>query len=303
MNNTFTIGTDSEFFVKNTAGKYISAIPFVSGTKHRPKLIPGGNVQRDNVALEVATDVSRNMAEFVGNVGKVLAGAMKIVPDGHFIEPVPSAEFPEDQLDHPEARMFGCDPDFDAYRIAMNNPPVVKNPLFRSCGGHIHVGHADNPRYAFLKSFDGKIDMVKAMDVMHGIIATILDHSEASVKRRELYGKAGTHRPKPEYGVEYRVLSNFWVKSPGLVELMYSLTLDALELVAGEKVGELIDAIGQKRLERTINEGLVEEASDILEINVKQHLSQETMERLEKAVKENERGLAEAWQIAGKGAV
>ena len=52
-------------------------------------------------------------------------------------------------------------------------------------------------------------------------------------KRRELYGKAGAYRVKP-YGVEYRVLSNFWLKSPALMQWVYDNTILAFKrLLAG----------------------------------------------------------------------
>jgi hypothetical protein len=39
---------------------------------------------------------------------------------------------------------------------------------------------------------------------------------------RKLYGAAGRYR-QPSYGVEYRTLSNFWLASPELVELVYDI--------------------------------------------------------------------------------
>jgi len=48
-------------------------------------------------------------------------------------------------------------------------------------------------------------------------------------RRRELYGKPGSFRPKP-YGVEYRVLSNMWLKSISTQKFVF----DAAKAVASK---------------------------------------------------------------------
>lgn len=272
----FTIGSDSEFFMKRNDGKFVSAIPFLNGTKHHPEFLPeGGNIQRDNVSLEIATNPANSLEAFLKNVQLTMKGAFGKLPEGHDLIATPSACFDQDQLEDPEAQMFGCDADYDAYEVRENDKPFVKNPLFRSCGAHIHVGTGDNEANNFLLDFWGKINMVKTMDALHGLISTILDHSKEAVDRRQLYGKAGTHRPKP-YGVEYRVLSNFWKKSPVLVKLMYHLTEDAIELMRSEKALTLIEEIGEDNIKRIINEGLAEEAEKAVKDHVWEHLSDDS---------------------------
>ena len=65
-----TIGTDPEFFmVVRETGKLISAIPHIEGTKDAPVPLPqGGTVQRDNVALEFATDPAVDREDFVEKI-------------------------------------------------------------------------------------------------------------------------------------------------------------------------------------------------------------------------------------------
>ena len=46
--------------------------------------------------------------------------------------------------------------------------------------------------------------------------------------RRELYGAPGSFRPKP-YGMEYRPLSNAWLKNWDSVNTVYSITTRVLE--------------------------------------------------------------------------
>ena len=75
----FTIGCDPEFFMrKHTTGKLVSAIPFIKGTKDNPELLDkGGNIQRDNVSVEIATDPAETPDQFVTNISHTLEEAVK----------------------------------------------------------------------------------------------------------------------------------------------------------------------------------------------------------------------------------
>lgn len=284
--SNFTIGCDPEFFVKERAtGKLISAIPFIKGTKHEPELLPkGGNIQRDNVALEVATDPAETMTQFVTNISQILEEAVKKLPVGHEIVATPSANFDEDQLTHPDALMFGCDPDYDAWKRCDNTRPYAKDPTFRSCGAHIHVGTTGEDENAFLLVFEKKLEMVKIMDCLHGVISTVLDSSKEAVDRRILYGKAGAHRPK-EYGVEYRVLSNYWLKSPITVMMVYSLTQDALKICREDKANELIAVMGEDEVQSVINKGKPRVAMKMIENHLLPILSEDSTHYFNEAFK------------------
>lgn len=49
--------------------------------------------------------------------------------------------------------------------------------------------------------------------------------------RRELYGKAGAFRPT-SYGVEYRTLSNFWLRRKEYMQWVYAQTHRAFEFAS-----------------------------------------------------------------------
>ena len=277
-NSNFTIGCDPEFFVKErVTGKLISAIPFIKGTKRKPELLPkGGNIQRDNVALEIATDPAETIDQFVMHISRTLEEAVKKLPVGCEIVATPSARFDEDQLTHPEALMFGCNPDYDAWKRCENTTPYSSDHTFRSCGAHIHVGTTGKDENAFLLDFEKKLEMVKVMDCLHGIISTILDNSKESVDRRILYGKAGAHRAK-EYGVEYRVLSNYWLKSPTTVMMVYSLTQDALKICRNGEADKLIEAMGENEVQSVINKGKPRVAAKMLKNHLLPILSEDSI--------------------------
>lgn len=282
---TFSIGTDPEFFVKETeSGQLVSAIPHIPGTKEEPSPLPGGGViQSDNVALEVATDPANSRDSFIAGIERILKDAVDKLPGGMEIVALASASFNPKELEDPAAQKFGCDPDYDAWEVTMNETPEsAADSTFRSCGGHIHVGTNGEDDNTFLLDFEGKIDMVKAMDCIHGLISTILDSSEAAVDRRKLYGKVGAHRPKA-YGVEYRVLSNFWLKSPTTVSLMYSLTQDALKVVRDGKTDDLIDAIGEDQVKSIIMNGDIPAAKKAVNDHIIKVLSEESLDYLEQS--------------------
>jgi hypothetical protein len=300
----FTIGTDPEFFVRHKANSnLISAIPFVMGTKDIPQDLPaGGNIQRDNVAVEMATNPAYTRDEFVDNIRKVLHGATEVLPSYTEIVALPSASFDPKELEHPEAQEFGCSPDFDAWTMSQNEKPFAMDQNFRSCGAHIHVGTVEGDENGFLLEIWGKIAMVKTMDCFHGIISTILDSGPDAIARRQLYGKPGAHRPT-DYGVEYRVLSNWWLKSPVTVMMMYHLTDDALAVVRNEQTELLVKDIGQETVRKTIMSGDVKTARIIVEDHIIPLMSGDSMFHYNEAVAKvaaNDMHFHEEWGLYGK---
>jgi hypothetical protein len=168
--------------------------------------------------------------------------------------------------------------------MKVNDPPknAAKN-TFRSCGGHIHIGYVEGSKNVFLQDIEGKAMTIRVMDAVLGVVATILDNSKPAIERRKLYGKAGCFRPT-EYGVEYRTLSNFWIKSPVLVELMYALTEEVISLMNHHLGGELIGEIGPDTLQSVITEGQSEVASKIYEDVLKDYLTDGTKTLVEECI-------------------
>ena len=241
----FTIGSDVEFFAHN-GKKFISAIPFigddVDGTKHNPIVFADeSTLQRDNVAAEFATAVAKNRSEFV-HVMKVAMGHMVTALAGHglTVKAIPSVSFCKEQLNHWEAMEFGCDPDFNAWENgAVNCKPCAVNKSLRTAALHVHVGSP------LLRSKKNKQRFIRLMDCVHGITSTMMDTSPASLARKELYGKAGAYRPT-KYGVEYRVLSNYFASSPRFIKIIYDLTKDALAIMEREDDEKLVHELGGK---------------------------------------------------------
>lgn len=285
-----TVGTDPEFFLKDKkSGNWVSAIGIVEGTKENPERMPNGSyLQYDNVALEFATPPSGDIDSFIENIRNSLLDVYDKLPEDLDIEAEPSAEFGLDQLLNEEAMRFGCDPDYNAWTLTQNEPPNAENMMLRSCGGHLHIGHVKGDGCEFLHDIFGKISAVKTMDAFHGIVSVVLDNGKAASDRRELYGKAGCYRPT-DYGVEYRVLSNFWLKTPDLVRLMDSLSQDVLNYLKNydydfltdlDKEVDLISEIGSEVIVNVINNSDVDTAKLIVDKHLAQHMSEETVDLL-----------------------
>lgn len=199
------LGTDPEVFLQDATGKHISAIGFIGADKWNPLQIPGMEqgftLQEDNVTLEFGIPPADSADKFVEYIEAVLAKSHDYIGNLTFSN-LSCTIFPEDQMQHPAAHIFGCEPDFCAWTHDMNAKPRPPHPFMRSAGGHIHIETDQDPE-----------KVVRCMDLFHGVPATLMDKGE---ERKKLYGKWGAFRPKP-YGVEYRTPSNFWIFKPELI--------------------------------------------------------------------------------------
>jgi hypothetical protein len=235
-----TLGCDPELFFKDKAtGNPVSAVGLIGGSKEKPKKIDkrGHAVLEDNVMVEFNTPPAKTPKAFIGSISHVLGYLAQTFPQME-LDISASRTFPKDQLKHPQSRVFGCDPDYDAWNMVINPPPNPNTDL-RTCGGHIHVGY-DNP------DIDNQVELIRAMDLFIGVPAIVID---PDTERKARYGKAGAFRPK-EYGAEYRVPSNFWIKNPQLIQWVWDNTHKAIAFLnEGKKIPEELG----KRIQHTIN--------------------------------------------------
>lgn len=205
----FTFGCDPELFVFNKEGKPVPAI-MIPGSKAEPHVVPCGAVQRDGFAAEFNIDAVTNFEDWDRNIATVLVHLQKFLPEDHTLRAVSAVNFPDHIFaDAPEeVKELGCSPDYNAWTGEVNPPPNdPENPTMRCAAGHIHFGWGEGLDIGDLQHLTNCRDLVKQMDWFLGAWSVLKDKDPT---RRRLYGKAGAMRPK-SYGVEYRVLSNFWV--------------------------------------------------------------------------------------------
>lgn len=303
----FTLGCDPELFLRDGETKELrSAVPIIpEGKGEGRKLDATGEncVIHDNVLIEFNTKPMVGKAAFVANISNVLSNIQKIVAtQGLELHLQASADFPEDQL-CAESRIFGCDPDFGCYPPEMNYMPAeAAEQPFRSAGGHLHIGkHKDSPELnemLDLEDGSGKFRVVKALDVFIGIISTFVEKDETAAARRELYGKAGAHRPKT-YGVEYRACSPWWLASPKHTELVYALTNAALVVALEEEdLEDVIDEIGgEDVLQSIINDSNRELALAVYQRELQPLLSDETNALIEELSSQEEVSFIASWKL------
>lgn len=206
----FTFGCDPELFVFKD-GKPVPA-DMIPGSKTEPYKVEGGAVQRDGFAAEFNIDPVSDYKAFTSNVKGVMKQLAEFLPKGkgYTLEAVPSVVFDKDVFDAAEddVKELGCMPDFNAWTGEINPPPVdPDNPYMRSAAGHLHIGWTEGAEITDPQHVLNCCDLVKQLDWYIGAWSVTKD---ADPVRRRLYGKAGACRLK-DYGVEYRVPSNFWV--------------------------------------------------------------------------------------------
>ncbi len=233
------IGADPEFFLKQQ-NKHISGFGVIPGTKETPYKVDKGAVQVDGMALEFNIHPAETSECFVINIQTVLKTLRKMVPKTMSFSFTSVATFTQKYIEeqHPMARALGCSPDWNAYTTRENPPPDATSNI-RTAAGHIHIGWREGK--GRIRHTEECIMLVKQLDYMLGIPSILLDPVS---RRREMYGKAGCFRPKP-YGVEYRVLSNFWLKNKKYMSWVFRQTKQAYDLLVEkntyfpEKYGEL----------------------------------------------------------------
>ena len=227
------LGTDPEIFLCDNTGKHYAINGYINAGKANPMQIPdmppGFTLQEDNVALEYGVPPAANAEEFAHHIRAVMEKSREYIPSNLDFSKLSCTIFTDDQLKHPMAKVFGCEPDWNAYTRKHNPRPVPTHPGLRSAGGHIHV----ETKLPTIKT-------VTSMDLFLGVPSVVMDDGQL---RKQLYGKAGAFRPK-KYGVEYRTLSNFWVLDDKLIKWVWRNTERALAcLDLHEKVPEVQDCI------------------------------------------------------------
>lgn len=232
MSLDFLIGADPELFVRHIdTGKFISGHDLIPGTKLQPHFVDGGAIQVDGTALEFNIIPAENKRDFRENIFKVMDNLYARLEDfafaDHYIAIEPVATFDKEYFDAlpDEAKLLGCEPDFNAYTGKTNTPPNGE-VLFRTAGGHIHIGWGNHFDPTDPDHFEQCRGFVKQLDALLYPASLIWDKDE---QRRELYGAKGAFRPKV-YGVEYRPLSNAWLRDENIIDFVYDTTVRAADL-------------------------------------------------------------------------
>lgn len=138
----------------------------------------------------------------------------------------------------PEAKLLGCQPSLNFYNAGAEIPQGGEYRK-RSAGGHIHIGlpleitallGGEDTNRVPHPVFKVRERLVPILDIIVGNTCVLLDRDPAQIERRRIYGKAGEYR-LPAYGIEYRVLSNFWLRSMPLTSMVHGLARVAVSVL------------------------------------------------------------------------
>lgn len=251
----FTLGSDPEFFICDSAGNFVSPEGLIPGSKSSPHPVKFGAIQRDGFAAEINTDPASTYAEWERNHTAVIKQLEDMLPEGlHLSSTLRSVTIPSEIYDKSslEIRELGCDPDINAWSGEINPPPnIAASPTLRCVGGHVHVGWTNDASMSDEQHVLNCCELVQQMDWFLGGWSVAKD---PDLIRKSLYGKAGACRYK-HYGVEYRVLSNFWVSDQALRLAVWNRAVTAISMMSKifipEKLGPKING----ELRQYISEG------------------------------------------------
>lgn len=248
----FKFGCDPELFVRNADGVYVTAEGLIPGTKAEPFPVELGAVQVDGMAAEFNIDPATTFEEWDRNISHVLKQLQDMLPEGYTLHAIPSVKFTEEEFSKaPDcAKELGCSPDFNAWSGDVNSPPrCTEIPTLRTASGHIHIGWTEEAALDDLQHIMNCRDLVKQLDWYLGGWSLKTDTDPT---RRLLYGKAGACRYK-SYGVEYRVLSNFWIMDRELRLAVWNRLQSAIDDMAKTVLSESVSSKFNIALVNSIN--------------------------------------------------
>lgn len=248
-----TIGADPEFFLFDKhLNRHVASQRYLPGTKDKPYSLSLGAVHRDNVAGEIAIQPQSNKEDFSHVVNIVMAQVQKLLPEHVVIDThVSSLDFSPEELDTEEALTFGCSGDEDAWDIEDVEAPFALDwPTLRCVGGHIHIGFQD-------MSEEKQIKVARAADIFIGLRGVAYDRDTT---RKQMYGRASRIRKK-DYGIEYRTPSNWWLRSPSYMRMMYTWAEDAYYYC---NIVDHIDTLTVMSIKDAINTANADKADQLL---------------------------------------
>jgi len=229
-----TIGYDPEVFIRDTSRDLIvSAIPIIKRNKNDPLRLPDGAAfYYDNVLAEFSAPPSHSPEEAVERFRKVFNSIFEFLGSSLTVHAQAAHTFAREQLECEEAWAIGCDPNFDAYREDIN-PKRDFDDGMRTGSFPIHIGHYN------LATIVDKASMAKLMDIFVGCASIVFDRDPSAPNRRKYYGRAGEFRAQP-WGMEYRVLGNWSLRSKELTRLVFDLAWHAASHVENKTMYDVL---------------------------------------------------------------
>ncbi len=268
-NHYCTFGCDPELFLEK-AGKVIGserALP-EKGIKYdsdgRIRGSSEGSIVRDGVQIELnpapngcRANLSNTIQASFRALKEQLSKMEGVKASFASVVTVPKKEL--DALSE-ASRVLGCAPSKNVYNKKATIKVSKANLRKRAAGGHIHIG-LDSAMKKTVQENPDRLAIL--MDILVGNTCVMIDRDPMAARRRQVYGKAGEYR-LPPHGLEYRTLSNFWLRSYPLMSMVMGLTRIAVSTLGSslpntygypkfDFEGELIKRVDLKKIQKAIN--------------------------------------------------
>lgn len=291
-NNLITFGSDPELMIYSKSDKrVVSALRILDRDKKDPlDLGQGVKMYADNALCEASMPPENSVESMVLGMRSALSKMQSALGRrGNYSLSAQASEFFDDcEMEDEKLWEVGCNPNWDAYREA-ENTPIPFTDTMRTGSFHIHLG---NEMIAGkLQQNPHKTQLIKTLDVYLGCASVIFDRDPTAVQRRRYYGKAGEFR-STDYGVEYRVLGNWPLRSPITTKLCFDLAAYALNLLHTGHAKAACEAVGEAAPQKAINENDKGLAKEVL---LKAAMPEEFMQRIFR--KHRNASLNQSWGI------
>jgi len=257
------VGADPELFLRK-GRRLVSAINLIDGTKREPLKTTHGAIQWDNILAEYNINPANTAEQFAANNMSVLEDLQAHIGSTYTLDFGAAYWAPATLLMDARTLVAGCTPDFNAWENgAQNDPPNYRETRLRSAGGHVHVSVDD-----IGTNYLARLILVRLCDVFIGLPGVLLGDKTDNL-RRSVYGKAGAFRPKylskddPYDGVEYRASSNWWLRKPEYMKIVFEGAKEAVSKLKDTNMHSLL-AFKASAIKDAINTGNKKEAESLL---------------------------------------
>jgi hypothetical protein len=257
-------GSDPEFFVFGTDGKVIPSWKFL---KDKKSALVDALPYVDGFQAEIGPTAKQCLQQHVDAIREQvleLAKYARRFDKGAKISVQNTVEIADDVMKAAtdEEVRFLCTPSLNVYRDPGNPTPEPREYKYRFAGGHLHAGFG-NIRFTppVIR------EVIKALDGILGLAGVSLASHVDNPERRKMYGRAGEFR-LPQHGIEYRVLSNFWLGHPALSHLVLELFRGAIKFALAGLYSTCWEGPEDDELREIINSCDVTKARKILSKNI-----------------------------------
>lgn len=266
--NPVSLGCDPEFFFEKK-GKIIGSEKVINinkGLKVKDSIYGSTNQQSKFIVDGVQAELNPTPNTCRANLGNEMSRCFRTLYNEmskdkelsiNFKPAVKITQKELDSLDE-KSKVFGCSPSKNTDNKSKNIVKLTdaKKYKYRSAGGHIHLGHTNCSTH-IKNALSEPERIVAIMDIIVGNTCVLIDRDPSNKERRKVYGRAGEFRT-PIYGVEYRTLSNFWLRSYPLMSFVMSLSRFAVNIMANSMPGkdfenELLKMVNMKKISKAIN--------------------------------------------------